>query len=214
MEYGTAPESTKRKRDEAWHAAINANNEADFLSAIKSGDPREYVVNHDRILSFAKRNFKKPNAAYENPFQEFLPNTQLDSWALDNVTNWIPCASKRPQSLILVGESRLGKTAWARARGEHIYFSGQWNMEKLDGLCDTTKFIVWDDLYNWESFNYKQWLGGQWEFEVSGKYRAPRTVSAWGRPSIICCNELPACLNNQWVRDNTLIMYVRFKLYQ
>lgn len=87
-------------------------------------------------------------------------------------------------------------------------------MGKLDSLGPSTKYAVWDDLYNWESFNYKQWLGGQWEFDVTGKYRAPRTIEQWGRPSIVCCNALPSHLDNQWVKDNCLIVYVRFALFQ
>ncbi|QKQ15097.1 Rep [Trichosanthes kirilowii geminiviridae] len=209
--YGEEPGSTKRK----WQVARRAETFDSFMDAVADADYKSFVVFHDKIESFARKKFKSDPIVYTDPFPEsWLPNTVMDSWAIDNIVNWVPSAAIRPKSLILVGDSRLGKTAWARKHGQHVYFNGTWNMSKLDCISSDTKYAVWDDLYAWESFNYKQWLGGQWEFDVTGKYRAPRTIEGWGRPSIVCCNALPSHLDNQWVRDNCLIVYVRFRLYQ
>lgn len=206
--------SGRRERDEQWRVALSASTYSDFLAAAEAADPRDFIVNYDRIVAFGRQRFKSEPVPYADPFPDsWLPNTAMDGWALENITNWVPSQGVRPKSLILIGDSRLGKTAWARRFGEHIYFNGTWNMSKLDSLGPSTKYAVWDDLYNWESFNYKQWLGGQWEFDVTGKYRSPRTIESWGRPSIVCCNALPNHLDNQWVRDNCLIIHVLFRLF-
>lgn len=213
LSYGERPEPKGAKRK--WAAALGAESINSFMDAVADADPKSFVIFNDKIESFARKKFKAPASVYTDPFPDsWLPNTQMDSWALDNIVNWVPSQAIRPKSLILVGDSRLGKTAWARKHGEHVYFNGTWNMAKLDAIGSNTKYAVWDDLFNWESFNYKQWLGGQWEFDVTGKYRAPRTISDWGRPSIVCCNALPSHLDNQWVKDNCLIVYVRFPLFQ
>lgn len=211
LEYGSLEKSTKRK----WQDCAAAESYDSFMESVASTDFKSFVIFNDKIECFARKKFKSPAIEYNDPFpNSWLSNIQLDGWALENVTNWIPSPAIRPKSLIMVGDSRLGKTAWARKHGSHVYYNGTWNMSKLDALSSDTKYIVWDDLFNWESFNYKQWLGGQWEFDVTGKYRAPRTVSGWGRPSIICCNALPTHLDNQWVKDNCIIVYIRFKLFQ
>lgn len=203
------------RRGRTWDVARGAESFDSFMDAVAELDYKSYVIFHDKIESFARKKFKPVANAYVDPFNDtWIANTALDGWALENVTNWLPSISVRPKSLILIGDSRLGKTAWARKHGEHVYYNGFWNVAKLDCLGPDTKYIVWDDLHNWESFNYKQWLGGQWEFDVTGKYRAPRTIRAWGRPSIVCCNELPTCLDNSWVKSNCLIVYIRFKLFQ
>lgn len=210
LEFGSVERSTKRK----WLDCASAQSYDEFMEKVSNTDYKSFVIFNERIESFARKKFRRPSISYSDPFTNtWLPNTQLDSWALDNITNWVPSPAIRPKSLILVGDSRLGKTAWARKHCEHAYFNGTWNMAKLDCISDATKYAVWDDLFNWESFNYKQWLGGQWEFDVTGKYRAPRTITGWGRPSIVCCNSLPSHLDNQWVKDNCLIVYVRFPLY-
>lgn len=207
--------SGRDQRNDDWRNALSQPNFQSFLAEVERVDPFTFVTQFDRIVSFGRGRYRATAVTYTDPFpNSWLPNIQLDSWAVDNIVEWVPSPGIRPKSLILVGDSRLGKTAWARKHGHHIYFNGRWNMSKLDSISDDTKYVVWDDLSNWETFDYKQWLGGQWEFEVSGKYRAPKTVSGWGRPSIVCCNALPNHLDNQWVRDNALIVYIRFSLFQ
>lgn len=211
LEYGHLEAS----RESKWAIARTASSRDEFMEAVADADYKTFVCFHDKIDAFATKKFKSDPMPYTDPFSNsWIPNTALDGWALENVTNWTPSIALRPKSLILIGDSRLGKTAWARRHGEHVYFNGTWNVAKLDCLSNTTKYAVWDDLFNWDAFNYKQWLGGQWEFEVTGKYRAPRSVHGWGRPSIVCCNELPSQLDNSWVKENCLIVYVRFALFQ
>lgn len=215
-ERGSERRSRRDEQKQLWKDALEQPDYDSFMAAVRDTDPQQYIVNFDRIQSFGRQHYRTATIPYSDPFDgTWIANTQLDSWALENVTNWTPSIAIRPKSLILIGDSRLGKTAWARKHGSHVYFNGCWNMDSLDGISQDTKYCVWDDLFHWDSFNYKQWLGGQWEFDVSGKYRKPRKIIAWGRPSIVCVNPpLPNHLDNQWVKDNCLIVYVRFRLFQ
>lgn len=90
---------------------------------------------------------------------------------------------------MLFGETRLGKTVWARSHGTHSYFGGLFNLEDLGSDVD---YAVFDDISGGLGFfpSYKQWLGGQFEFTVTDKYKHKVTLK-WGKPTIWCCNTDP-----------------------
>lgn len=112
---------------------------------------------------------------------------------------------ERPRSLILIGDSRTGKTEWARSIGEHMYFNGMLNLDKWDN--DAT-YAVFDDWEDWGRFYlYKQFLGAQKEFELTDKYRAKRTVQ-WGKPSIVISNETPFFKDWNWIEINCFIVKI------
>src|SRR5207302_2674129 len=96
-------------------------------------------------------------------------------------------------SLLLIGETRTGKTEWARSLGRHIYWNGLHNLAKWD---EEAKYIVLDD-WVW-SFNkgdhvstkisnWKNIIGCQKEFELHDKFLRKRTCYGT-KPCIILCN--------------------------
>lgn len=94
----------------------------------------------------------------------------------------------RPLSLVIIGPSRIGKTAWARSLGPHMYFNTYINLDRWN---DNAKYIILDDftievdkyLPSWKCF-----FGSQEEFTLTDKYRSKRTVK-WGKPLIWLNNE-------------------------
>lgn len=54
------------------------------------------------------------------------------------------------------------------------------------------QYAVFDDISGGFTFfpSYKQWLGGQFEFSVTDKYRHKVHVK-WGKPAIWVCNTDP-----------------------
>lgn len=88
----------------------------------------------------------------------------------------------RPRSLILFGDTRLGKTLWARSLGKHAYFGGLFS---LDEPIDEAQYAVFDDMQGGLEFfhAYKFWLGAQKEFWATDKYKGKQFI-VWGRPSI------------------------------
>lgn len=122
----------------------------------------------------------------------------------------------RPNSLILIGPSRTGKTEWARSLGHHMYFN---NLLNLDDWDESADYIVLDDfspeitkfLPSWKCF-----FGGQKQFTLTDKYRGKRTVH-WGKPMIWLSNEdIFKHLNleqGDFIRKNCTIVCLNNKLY-
>lgn len=110
------------------------------------------------------------------------------------------------------GETRLGKTIWARSLGPHIYCCLQWNVDDLKAGLDDAKYAVLDDIQgNFQFFPaYKGWLGAQNTFTVTDKYRGKTTIP-WGRPTIWLMNDDPEEVSHvdlNWLRGNCDIIHL------
>jgi len=102
----------------------------------------------------------------------------------------------------------LGKTVWARSLGKHAYFGGLFNLEDFSESAD---YAVFDDISGGFGFcpSYKQWMGGQFQFTVTDKYKHKVTVK-WGKPTIWLCNRDPrlewykpgSAPDFTWMEDN------------
>jgi len=91
---------------------------------------------------------------------------------------------ERPRSLLLIGESRLGKTEWARSLGKAMYFC---NLFSLDDWRDDAKYIILDDIDIKFFPHWKFFFGCQKEGVLTDKYRKKRRVRN-GKPTIWLCN--------------------------
>lgn len=136
-------------------------------------------------------------------------------WADKYLRNWVPRDGVRPRSLVLVGESKTGKTAWARSLGKHCFFSSLFNLSLFD---EDAQYAVFDDV-DFDFFpGYKGWLGGQQEFTATDKYERKRRV-VWGKPCIVCVNTQndPRRMKNadrEWLRKNCVFVDIERKLYR
>lgn len=87
--------------------------------------------------------------------------------------------------MFLGGDTRSGKTTWARSIGGHSYFGGLFN---LDDYEPSGLYHVFDD-FEWKYLpNRKCWFGGQLRFAITDKYRKKMTIDNMGRPSIFLFN--------------------------
>jgi len=121
----------------------------------------------------------------------------------------------RKQSLILWGESRLGKTLWARSLGSHIYWGSQFS---LDEFTETAAYAVFDDMQGGLTFfpSYKSWLGHQADFICTDKYRGKRRIF-WGKPAIYLSNSDPRLdkgADVEWLEANCQIVHLRFPIFR
>jgi len=99
----------------------------------------------------------------------------------------------RPQSLVLYGQSRLGKTLWARSLGKHVNCVGLLSGDVLlKAEREDVKYAIFDDIRGGIKFfpSFKEWLGGQPEVTVKCLYREPKPI-LWGKPSIWLSNTDP-----------------------
>lgn len=117
---------------------------------------------------------------------------------------------QRPQSLILIGASRLGKTVWARSLGPHIYFQTMFNM---DDFSTEASYGVFDDMKEFDKSFLKPFFGAQERFVISDKYKKKRTIT-WGNPCIYLQNKFPDFGEDKlWWEANCQIVFLTNKLY-
>lgn len=120
----------------------------------------------------------------------------------------------RPKSLIVRGESRLGKTLFATSLGPHIHWHGDFNLKRyMEMDPEVVEYGIFDDI-SWKNpcfkgDKFKAWLGGNEHFEISDKMVGKFTVR-WGKPCIIMTNRDPfAGLDmddERWVRRNCVFV--------
>lgn len=157
----------------------------ELIKGILEEKPRDFMMNLEKIQYAAKHLFPEVINNYRSPYlpEQFprVPQIMLD-WVRDEKIK-----PERAKALFLIGPSRLGKTAWARSLGRHIFWRGLFNLEKWDESAD---YIVVDDV-EWDFFpNKKQLLTAMGECEVSDKYKSKRTLYNY-KPAIICLNQMP-----------------------
>lgn len=97
----------------------------------------------------------------------------------------------RPMSLVLWGDTRTGKTSWARSLGTHLYFCGLYSYREAKNARDA-HYAIFDDIQGGIKFfhSFKNWLGCQANFQIKGLYRDPELI-AWGKPCIWLSNTDP-----------------------
>lgn len=99
----------------------------------------------------------------------------------------------RCKSLVLFGDSRTGKTLWARSLGTHVYTVGMVSGSELKKVENAdVKYAIFDDIRGGIKFfpAFKEWLGAQAFVTIKELYREP-ALTKWGKPSIWISNDDP-----------------------
>lgn len=203
----------KRKEDineECWELLQVSATKQEFLDNVKRHCTRDAIMNWRNIEYFAAKHYHQEEPEYVPTFanETFtnVPQICLD-WYNDNVVNFT--GPGRPKSLFLCGPTRIGKTAWARSLGKHIYWNNCLNIKTFKPDAD---YLVVDDI-EWKRFhNWKGWLGGQEQFEQAQKYLAP-TSFKWNKPTIWCSNINLAAMgilseHVSWIQGNCICVYL------
>ena len=170
-------------------------------------DPRLYVSSFNNVRSVAEHHFPAVEAVYESVY---------DSWNVPGVlSEWAECIGEdvdRPLSLVIWGPSRTGKTEWARSLGNHVFFSGMFDLSVLRSEYD---YVVFDDVSFTSMDFFKCWFGAQKEFSVTDKYMRKQRIMH-GKPCVGCFNhDIRAMLwaDIEWLELNCLFVNVVDKLF-
>jgi hypothetical protein len=121
-------------------------------------------------------------------------------------------------SLVLYGESRTGKTLWARSLGPHIYNVGLVSGTECMKAAEV-RYAVFDDIRGGIKFfpAFKEWLGGQQTVCVKQLYRDPKLVK-WGKPSIWVSNDDPRlCMEPSdvsWLEANAKFVEINSPIFR
>ena len=149
-------------------------------------------LNYNRLINdlFKNRPNAKPKKNYDQVF--WLPIKLydylmwLDKWVEYWYTGQKDKLEHRPKGLILIGETRTGKTSLISTLGDFSYFKNVWNVDNWEGL---PPFTVMDDMdaqdegkglsFSW----FKPWFGAQDAMTVTDKYK-PKYDILNGKPLI------------------------------
>ncbi|AAO49269.1 replication associated protein AC1 [Cotton leaf crumple virus] len=185
------PGGTKKNKDDVYYNAINAPSLAEALAIIRAGDPRAFIVSYHNITANLERLFKKAPEQWVPPFPlSSFTNVpeQMQEWADDYFGMGPAARPVRPVSLIVEGDSRTGKTMWARALGPHNYLSGHLDFNNRV-YSNNVAYNVIDDVAP-QYLKLKHWkelLGAQKDWQSNCKYGKPVQIKG-GIPSIVLCN--------------------------
>lgn len=194
-----------------WKDALAAKTRKEFLDKVKEISPRDYILQFSKVNDFADRFYCPPKPVFEPPENPFIEPSALEQWRMENCS--LPRPDARPVSLVLIGDSRLGKTQWARSLfpDNHTYCAGSYSLE---AITNNASVYIWDDI-PWERVPCrKQFFGGQKEpFFLSDKYKGKREVYLGG-PSIYLCNSYPAFTEERnWIDRNVTIISINEPLF-
>lgn len=198
-----------------WAQIILAPSRDEFFRLCGELAPRSLACSFNSLRAYADWRYRPEPLPYRTP-EGYVFNTGrvdgLDRWVQENLEGY-QCGV-RGRSLVLVGPSRLGKTAYARSLGNHVYFGG---LFCLDEFHEDVEYAVFDDIQGGIEFfhGYKFWLGHQQQFFATDKYRGKKLIT-WGKPAIWCSNTDPRMdkgADADWLDANCDFIFVDQPLF-
>nr|QTW20824.1 AC1 [Tomato leaf curl New Delhi virus] len=177
--------------DDAYAEAINAGSKIEALNILREKAPKDYVLQFHNLNSNLDRIFTPPIEAYVSPFSissfDRVPADLVD-WVSSNVV----CAAARPFrsiSIVIEGDSRTGKTMWARCLGPHNYLCIHNDLSPKVYSNDACHYLKHDvDPHYLKHF--KEFMGAQRDWQSNTKYGKPVMIKG-GIPTIFLCNKGP-----------------------
>nr|QJB18714.1 MAG: replication-associated protein [Genomoviridae sp.] len=197
-----------------WARILLSESRDEFFEAVARLDPRALCINFGSLRAYADWRYRPTRDPYSTPDGLSFDTSEfpeLDQW----VQRTLVGLSDRPRSLIIIGDTRLGKTLWARSLGKHAYFGG---LFCLDESLEDVDYAVFDDMQGGLEFfhSYKFWLGAQKQFYATDKYRGKKLID-WGKPSIYISNTNPLADKNadvDWLMGNCDIVHVDAPIFR
>lgn len=206
------PSRSKRSREEDWALIRAAPTRDEFFTKGYELATRDFVLFGSACKLYADERYTPEKPRYSaasgarilwesvpeirrfvveslrDPF-DIVPNKTEEEISIIGS----PPTGERVKSLIVYGDTRLGKTELVRALGHHCYFGGMFDLQDFTDHSDV-QFALFDDIDDISFVPlYKFWLGAQKEFVTTDKYKHKIRVK-WARPSV-------------WVANKSLLEY-------
>ncbi|ACQ65850.1 AC1 [Gossypium punctatum mild leaf curl virus [Gossypium gossypioides]] len=162
-----------------------------LYAIIREKLPKDYIFQYHNLKCNLDRIFTPPVEVYVSPFSpssfDQVPE-ELEVWAIDNVVD--PAARPlRPRSIVIEGDSRTGKTMWARSLGPHNYLCGHLDLSPKVYSNDAWYNVI-DDVDPHFLKHFKEFMGAQRDWQSNTKYGKPVQIKG-GIPTIFLCNPGP-----------------------
>nr|QHA25065.1 replication-associated protein [Soybean blistering mosaic virus] len=226
---GRSARGGQQTANDAAAEALNAQSKEAAMQIIREKLPEKYLFQFHNLNSNLDRIFNNPPEPWVPPFplSSFtnVPD-EMQEWADAYFGMDSAARPDRPISIIIEGDSRTGKTMWARALGPHNYLSGHLDFNSKV-YSNNVEYNVIDDVtpHYLKLKHWKELIGAQKDWQSNCKYGKPVQIKG-GIPSIVLCNpgvgasykdfldkEENASLR-AWTLHNAKFIFLNSPLYQ
>ncbi|ACQ57341.1 Rep [Malvastrum yellow mosaic Helshire virus] len=188
---GRSARGGQQTANDAAAEALNAGTKEEAMKIIKEKLPEKFLFQYHNLSSNLDRIFMKAPEPWSPPFplSSFtnVPD-EMQEWSDSYFGRGAAARPERPVSLIVEGDSRTGKTMWARALGPHNYLSGHLDFNSKVFSNDVEYNIIDDVAPHYLKLkHWKELLGAQKDWQSNCKYGKPVQIKG-GIPSIVLCN--------------------------
>nr|ANZ02063.1 replication-associated protein [Okra yellow crinkle virus] len=182
--------------------ALNAGSADAAMAIIREKLPKDFIFQYHNLKSNLDRIFQAPPEVYVSPFSSSSFNNvpqELEEWAAENV---VDAAARpwRPQSIVVEGDSRTGKTMWARSLGPHNYLCGHLDLSPKVYSNDAWYNVI-DDVDPHFLKHFKEFMGAQRDWQSNTKYGKPIQIKG-GIPTIFLCNPGPTASYKEYLDED------------
>nr|QIJ70667.1 replication-associated protein [Tomato leaf curl Ghana virus] len=191
----------QQSANDAYAQALNAGSKSEALRIVKELAPKDFVLQFHNLNSNLDRIFQEPPAPYVSPFLSFSFNQvpeELEEWVSENVMD-AAARPWRPVSIVIEGDSRTGKTMWARSLGPHNYLCGHLDLSPKVYSNDAWYNVI-DDVDPHYLKHFKEFMGAQRDWQSNTKYGKPIQIKG-GIPTIFLCNPGPTSSYKEYLDE-------------
>ncbi|AEA76810.1 Rep [Tomato leaf curl Joydebpur virus-India [India/Kolkata/Chilli/2007]] len=210
---GRSARGGQQSANDAYAEAINSGSKAAALNILREKAPKDYVLQFHNLNANLDRIFTPPPEVYVSPFPsssfDQVPE-ELEEWAAENVVD-AAARPLRPVSIVIEGDSRTGKTLWARSLGPHNYLCGHLDLSPKVYSNDAWYNVI-DDVDPHYLKHFKEFMGAQRDWQSNTKYGKPVQIKG-GIPAIFLCNPGPNSSYKEYLDEekNSALKYWALK---
>ncbi|QBP05516.1 replication associated protein [Papaya severe leaf curl virus] len=171
--------------------ALNAGSAEAALAIIREKLPEDFIFQYHNLKNNLDRIWTPPVEVYVSPISSSSFDQGaggLEEWAAENVMG-TAARPLRSKSIVLEGDSRTGKTMWARSLGPHNYLCGHLDLSPKVCIYDEWYNVI-DDVDPHYLKHFKEFMGAQRDWQSNTKYGKPVQIKG-GIPTIFLCNSGP-----------------------
>nr|AGO02134.1 replication-associated protein [Tomato yellow leaf curl virus - Il] len=198
---GRSARGGQQSANDAYAEALNSGRKSEALNILKEKAPKDYILQFHNLSSNLDRIFQEPPAPYISPFLSSSFNQvpdELEVWVSENVMS-SAARPWRPNSIIIEGDSRTGKTMWARSLGPHNYLCGHLDLSPKVYSNDAWYNVI-DDVDPHYLKHFKEFMGAQRDWQSNTKYGKPIHIKG-GIPTIFLCNPGPTSSYREYLDE-------------
>nr|ANC27964.1 rep protein [Papaya leaf curl China virus] len=188
--------------NDAYAEAINSGSKPAALNILKEKAPKDFVLQFHNLNSNLDRIFSPPQEVFVCPFLsssfDQVPE-ELEDWVSENVSG-AAARPWRPKSIVIEGDSRTGKTMWARSLGPRNYLCGHLDLSPRV-YSNEAWYNVIDDVDPHYLKHFKEFMGAQRDWQSNTKYGKPIQIKG-GIPTIFLCNPGPTSSYKEYLNED------------